>query len=105
MNLSLVAISTLVKSNLGEKSLINILMNISTQSLRDYLRLANIYKGTSTKKKTDLVGMIIYGHITNNFLKNDTQDISVKMAKKVLKDNDIVIKSIPGYGNAELKKK
>ena len=50
MNSSLVAISTLVKSNIGEKCLINILMNISTQSFRDYLRLANIYKGTSTKK-------------------------------------------------------
>ena len=63
MNSSLVAINTLVKSNIGEKCLINILMNISTQSLRDYLRLANIYKGTSTKKKTDLAEMIIYGHI------------------------------------------
>lgn len=105
MNSSLVAISTLVKSNIGEKCLINILMNTSTQSLRDYLRLANIYKGTSTKKKTDLVGMIIYGHITKNFKKNDTQDISVKVAKIFLKDNDIVIKSWPGYSNADLKKK
>ena len=63
MDSSLVAISTLVKSNIGGKYLINFLMNISTQSLRDYLRLANIYKGTSTKKKTDLAEMIIYGHI------------------------------------------
>ena len=53
MNSSLVAISTLVKSNIGEKCLINILMNISTQSLRGYLRLANIYKDTSTKKKNN----------------------------------------------------
>ena len=63
MDSSLVAINTLVKSNIGGKCLINILMNISTQSLRDYLRLANIYQGTSTKKETDLVEMIIYGHI------------------------------------------
>ena len=63
MDSSLVAISTLVKSNIGGKCLINFLMNISTQSLIDYLRLANIYKGTSTKKKTDLAEMIIYGHI------------------------------------------
>ena len=63
MDSSLVAISTRVKSNIGGKCLINFLMNISTQSLRDYLRLANIYKGTSTKKKTDLAEMIIYGHI------------------------------------------
>ena len=59
----------------------------------------------STKKKTDLVGMIIYGHITKNLKKNDTQDILVKVAKIFLKDNDIVIKSLPGYGNADLKKK
>ena len=63
MDSSLVAISTLVKNNIGGKCLINFLMNISIQSLRDYLRLANIYKGTSTKKKTDLVEMMIYGHI------------------------------------------
>ena len=65
MNSSLVAISTLVKSNIGEKCLINILMNISTQSFRDYLRLANIYKGTSTKKnkkKTDLIEMIVWSY-------------------------------------------
>ena len=55
--------SLVAKSNIGGKCLINLLMNISTQSLRDYLRLANIYKGTSTKKKTDLAEMIIYGHI------------------------------------------
>ena len=37
MNLSLMAISTLVKSNIGEKYLTNLLINISTQSLRDYI--------------------------------------------------------------------
>ena len=65
MNSSLVAISTLVKSNIGEKCLINILMNISTQSFRDYIRLANIYKGTYTKKKkkkTDLIEMIVWSY-------------------------------------------
>ena len=34
MNSSLVAIGILVKSNIGEKCLINLLMNISTQPLR-----------------------------------------------------------------------
>ena len=50
---SLVAISILVKSNIGEKCLTNFLMNMSTSALRKYLKLANIYQGESTKKKTD----------------------------------------------------
>ena len=55
MNSSFVAISTLVKSNIGEQCLISIFMNMSTQSLRDYLECANIYKGKASKKKTYLV--------------------------------------------------
>ena len=51
MNSSLVVTSTLVKRNIGEKCLINILMNTSIQSFRDYLRLANIYKGILQKRK------------------------------------------------------
>ena len=65
MNSFFVAISTLVKSNIGEQCLINILMNISTQLLRDYLECTNIYKGKTSKKKTGLVEMIVYGCITN----------------------------------------
>ena len=30
-------------------------MDLSSQSLRSYLRLANIYDGNSNKKKTDLI--------------------------------------------------
>ena len=105
MNSSLVAINTLVKSNIGGKCLINILMNISTQSLRDYLRLTNICKVTSTKKKTNLVEMIVYGHISNKINKNDIQDISVKCAEKILNESEIVIKPLPEYGNDGLKKK
>ena len=45
MNSSFVGISILVKSTLSEKYLINILLNMSSQSLRSYLRLANIYDG------------------------------------------------------------
>ena len=51
MNSSFVVISKLVKSDIGEKCLINFLMNVSTQALRDYLECANIYKGNSIKKK------------------------------------------------------
>ena len=52
MDSSFVAISTLVKSDNGEKCLINILMDISTQGLRNYLEFANIYKGNASKKKS-----------------------------------------------------
>ena len=64
MNSAFVAISILVKSNIGEKCLTNFLMNVSAKGLRDYLECANIYKGTSPKKKTDLIEMIIYGCIS-----------------------------------------
>ena len=37
MNSLFVAIATLVKNNLGKRFLINILMNISSDALRDYL--------------------------------------------------------------------
>ena len=63
MNSAFAVISTLVKSNIGEKCLINFLMNVSAKALRDYLECANIYKGTSPKEKTDLIEMIIYGCI------------------------------------------
>ena len=56
MNSSLVAISSLVKSNIGERCLVNILMDLSTIALKDYLKLANIYKTNSSKKKTRTCG-------------------------------------------------
>ena len=51
MNSSFVTISTLAKSNIGEKCLINILMNISTQALKDNLKCTNIYKLIHQKRK------------------------------------------------------
>ena len=84
MNSSFVAISTLIKSDNGEKCLINILMNISTQSLRDYLECANIYKGNASKKKTDLVEVIVYGRITDKLNKIGVEDISSKQAIQIL---------------------
>ena len=80
MNSSFVAIGTLIKSDIGEKCLINLLMNISAQALRDYLECANIYKGTSPKKKTDLIEMIVYRCITEKLNKNGLEDISTKQA-------------------------
>ena len=64
MNSSFVVISKLIKSNIGEKCLVNILMNVSTQALRNYLECTNIYKVNSSKKKTDLIEKIVCGCIT-----------------------------------------
>ena len=87
MNFSFVAISTLIKSNIGEQCLINILMNISTQSLRDYLKC--YFK---------------FGRITDKLNKEGVRDISTKQANQILNKSNIVVKSLPGYGNAELKR-
>ena len=84
MNSSLVGISTLVKSNIGEKCLVNILMYSSTVALRNYLKLANIYRTNSSKKKTELVEMIVYGCITDKLNKKEIEDISVKEANETL---------------------
>ena len=94
MNSSFVSIATLAKSNLGEKCLINILMNISSDALRDYLECRKIYKGASSKKKTDLVEMIVYGNITNKINKMTIKDISKKEANKILRSNKILVNII-----------
>ena len=51
MHSSFVAIATLVKGNLGEKCLINILMNISSEALRGYVECEKINKCASSKKR------------------------------------------------------
>ena len=61
MNSSFASLTILVKSNIPKNCLINILYEVSSQSLRSYLRLANIYDDNSNKKKSDLIEMIIYG--------------------------------------------
>ena len=57
MNSSFLCISTLVKSNIPENSLINFLNEVIIQSLKNYLRLANVYDGNANKKKSDLIEM------------------------------------------------
>ena len=52
-------------------------MNVSSKGLKDYLECASIYKGTSSKKKTDLIEMIVYGCLTGTLNKKDLQDISI----------------------------
>ena len=46
MNSCFIAISTLVKSDIREKCLINFLINMPAQSLKNYLECENISKGT-----------------------------------------------------------
>ena len=75
MNSSFVVISKLIKSNIGEKCLVNILMNVSTQALRNYLECTNIYKVNSSKKKTDLIEKIVCGCITEKLNKKGVEDI------------------------------
>ena len=105
MNSAFVLISTLTKSKIGEKCLINFLTIPSAQALRDYLECTNIFKGTSPKEKTNLVEMIVYGCITENLNKKELEDILTKQANQILNKNNIIIKSLPGYRKCLIKKK
>ena len=49
--------------------------------------------------------MIVYEYITNKVSKEPIKDISINKAMSILKEKDILIKSLPGYGNLGLKKK
>ena len=83
---------------------INFLMNVSSKGLKDYLSCASIYNGTSPKKKTDLIEMIVYGCMTGTLNKKDLEDIKIKEAIQILNKNNITIDSLPGYGNMNLQK-
>ena len=105
MNSSLVCIGILVKSNISRLCLINFLNRVSSNALRAYLGLAEVYDGNANKKKSDLIEMIVYGCM-NGKLKNKVVDeISVKRAYLILRENNINLKSLPGYGNIRLRKK
>ena len=105
MNSTFAVISTLIKSNIGEKYLKKFLMNVSTKGLKDYLECASIYKGDSPKKKTDRIETIVYGCMSGTLNKKDLKDITIKEAKQILNKNSITINSLPGHGNIGLKKK
>ena len=57
-------------------------MNISSEALRDYLECGKIYKGASSKKQTDLVETIVYGHIIDKISKIGVKDTSKKKPTK-----------------------
>ena len=105
MNSSFVCISILVKSRLPKNCLIHYLNEVSSQSQRRYLRLANIYDGTSNEKKSDLIEMIIYGCMNGKLKDTNFDDISNNKFNTIFKEKGISIKSLRGYGNLGLKKK
>ena len=80
-------------------------MSVSAPALRDYLECANIYKGDSPKKKTDLIEMIVYWCITEKLNKKRNRRYINKTANLILNKSNITVKSLPGYGNASLKRK
>ena len=49
--------------------------------------------------------MIVSGCINIKLCKNKTEDVSKNDVRMILKDKNINIKSLPGYGNSKLKKK
>ena len=49
--------------------------------------------------------MIVYGCITNKLSNELVKDISINKGMSILKEKDILNKSLPGYGNLGLKKK
>ena len=105
MNSSLVCTGILVKSNISKLCLINFLNQVSSSALRKYLGAAKVYDGNANKKKSDLIEMIVYGCM-NGKLKNKVVDeISVKKAYAILRENNVTVKSLPGYGNMGLRKK
>ena len=87
------------------KCLVNYLNEVSSQSLRSYFRLANIYDGNSNKKKIDLIEMIIYGCINGKLNNTNFDDISNNKVNTILKEKGISMKSLTGYGNVGLKKR
>ena len=100
-----VSIAKLVKSNLAEQCQINIVMKISTNVLSDYLECLKIYKAVSSKKKTNVAEMIVYGHITNEINTINLVDISKTERNQILKQNEINVRLLPGHGNVGRKRK
>ena len=81
------------------------LSNISSKALRDYLKYVSIYDGVSPKRKTDLIEMIVFGQMTGILENKDLEnDITIIEAKNILENNNISIKSLPGYGNINKRK-
>ena len=91
MNSTFLMISILITSNLNERCLVNALMSINNEGLRDYLRLACIYDGNSNKNKTDLIEIIVYGYMNGNLSKKLIEDVFTNNALNILEDKKIIV--------------
>ena len=49
--------------------------------------------------------LLVYWHIKDKISKLHAEDISKTEAKQILKQNNIIVKSLPGHGNMGLKRK
>ena len=105
MDSSFVMIIMLLKNRLSGTGLVNSLMCVSSSALRNHLKLANIYDGNSNKKKTDLMEMIVYECMIGKLNKEPLKDIFTNRSLNILKEKNINIKSLPGYGNVGMRKK
>ena len=56
-------------------------------------------------KKSDLIEMIIYGCMNGKLNSKNIDDISNNKISSILKEKDINIKLLPGYGNMGKRKK
>ena len=105
MNSLLVCIGVLVKSNISKLCLINFLNDVSSRALRAYLGLSEVYDGNANKKKSDLIEMIVYDCMNGKLKNKAVDEMSVRRAYTILRENNINIKPLPGYGNMGLRKK
>ena len=105
MNSSFACVSILVKSNIPKNCLINFLSEVTSQSLKNYLRLANIYDWICNKKERDLIEMVIYGCLNGKLKNKQIDDISISKSHSILKEKNINHKAFPRHGNLGLRKK
>ena len=105
MNSSLVCIGILVKSDIGKLCLINFLNDVSSLGLGAYLGFAGVSDGNATQKKSGLIEIIIYGCMNGKLKNRVVDEISTKRTYTILRESNISIKSLPGYGKMSLRKK
>ena len=105
MNSSFACIGIPVKSNISKHCLINFLNEVSSRALRRYLGFAEVYDGNANKRKSDLIEMIVYGCMNGKLKDKKVDDISFNRACTILREHNISIKALPGYGNMGLRKK
>ena len=106
MNSSFVCIGALLKNISNKQCLINFLNEVSSQSLRGYLRINNIYGGACNERKSKVIELIVYGWI-NGKLNNikSIDDVSNNKTHGIIKELDINSKLLPGHGNMGKRRK